>query len=187
MVQQLDIGELIKRYGTLVKKIARANVKNQQNTDDIFQETFIKVLEHKNELDYKKNIRAYIAKIAFNTATDYSRKKHILHEVSVNSWYDDLEFDNNIDNDKKGLSIQNNAYITDNFNDNYALVRCCIDKLPLDYCNVIVCVYYREMSIEETAQNLRINEITVRTRLHRAKEMLKKYKEKYVYYGYVRQ
>ena len=43
MIQQQDIEQIIKRYGTLVRKIAEANVKNHQNTDGIFQETFIKV------------------------------------------------------------------------------------------------------------------------------------------------
>lgn len=184
MIQQLDIENLIRRYGSLVKKIAEMNVKNKQNTDDIFQETFIRVLEHKNELDSKKNIRAYIARIAFNIASDYSRNKYNLHEVPINIYFDDLEF--NDENDKEGLYTQDEKDITNDFNDNYALVRYCIDKLPLDYSNVISCIYYREMSIEETANNLNINERTVRTRLHRARKLLEKHKEKYVYYGYVR-
>lgn len=185
MIQQPDIEKLINRYGALVRKIAEVNVKNKQNTDDIFQETFIKVLEHKNELDSQKNIRAYIARIAFNIASDYSRNKYNLHEVPINIYFDDLEFNDEID--KESLFIQDEKDITNDFNDNYALVRYCIDKLPMDYSNVIACIYYREMSIEETAYNLNINERTVRTRLHRARKMLEKYKEKYVYYGYVRQ
>lgn len=189
MIQKLEIEDLINRYGTFVRKIAMLNVKNQQNIDDIFQETFIKVLEHKDELDCRMNIKAYIARVAFNTAKDYSRKKHNLHEVLIESCYDDLEYNNKCDNENeiKRLLIQDNQDIMDDNNDNYAQVRFCIDRLPLEYSNVIACIYYREMSVEETAHNLRINEITVRTRLHRAKEMLKKHKEKYIYYGYVKQ
>lgn len=188
MIQQLDIEELIKRYGSLVKKIAKLNVKNQQNTDDIFQETFIKILEHKEDLDCKMNIKSYIARVAFNTATDYGRKKHNLHEVPINTCYDELEFNNtyNKKNEIKGLLIQDNQEVLKGNNDNYAQVRLCIERLPLDYSRVITCIYYRNMTVEETANDLRINEITVRTRLYRAKEMLKKHKEKYIYYGYVR-
>ena len=187
MIQQQDIEQIIKRYGTLVRKIAESNVKNHQNTDDIFQETFIKVLEHKDELDCKQNIRAYITRVAFNTVTDYSRKKHNLHEVPIDYCYDDLEYKKNRDNNDEinELIIQDNQNVIDESNDNYSQVRLCIDRLPVDYSNVITCIYYREMTIEETAQDLRINEITVRTRLYRAKEMLRKYKEKYIRYGYV--
>ena len=45
--------------------------------------------------------------------------------------------------------------------------------LPKHYREVVLCVYYQDMSLKETAQTLHIAEGTVKSRLKRAKERLK--------------
>ena len=57
MIQRISVDVLIKRYGALVRRIAEKNIKNKQNTADIVQDTFIKILEKKETVDYKDNIK----------------------------------------------------------------------------------------------------------------------------------
>ena len=83
MIQRISVDVLIKRYGALVRRIAEKNIKNKQNTDDIVQDTFIKILEKKETVDYKDNIKTYICRIAFRTSIDYMRKAYVKHEMLI--------------------------------------------------------------------------------------------------------
>jgi len=48
-----------------------------------------------------------------------------------------------------------------------------VNSLPEHYREVIMCVFYNDMSIEETAKAVDTAQGTVKSRLYRAKEMLK--------------
>ena len=52
-------------------------------------------------------------------------------------------------------------------------VREAIQELPEHYREVVLCIYFREMGVQETAKELGISEGTVKSRLFRAKERLK--------------
>jgi len=53
------------------------------------------------------------------------------------------------------------------------VVKESVMSLPKNYREVLLCVYYHEMSVTETAKSLDIAEGTVKSRLSRAREMLK--------------
>ena len=46
-------------------------------------------------------------------------------------------------------------------------------SLPEQYREVLLCVYYHEMSVADTAKSLGIAEGTVKSRLSRARDMMK--------------
>ena len=46
-------------------------------------------------------------------------------------------------------------------------------SLPEQYREVLLCVYYHDMSVADTAKSLNIAEGTVKSRLSRAREMMK--------------
>ena len=52
-------------------------------------------------------------------------------------------------------------------------VREAVQELPQPYRDVVICVYFREMGMEETARELGIGTGTVKSRLYRAKEKLR--------------
>ena len=159
MEQNEYIDNMIKRYAMLVRKIAYEVVKNNQNVDDIVQDTFIKVIENKDVLDEKLNVKAYISRIARNTTYDYLRQRYKQYELVTSDcsiyineysmWYNPYDM---ICNSK---------------------IDICVDKLPSKYGNVIKCIYYKEMTVKEAATYLGINQCTVRSRLFRAKNRLK--------------
>ena len=53
------------------------------------------------------------------------------------------------------------------------MIKKVVMGLPDNYREVIICVYYREMSVADTAELLGIAEGTVKSRLARAREQLK--------------
>ena len=53
------------------------------------------------------------------------------------------------------------------------VVKESVMSLPESYREVLLCVYYHDMSVADTAKSLDIAEGTVKSRLSRAREMLK--------------
>lgn len=163
MNQKDYIESLVIQYGGMIKKIVCRIVKNHQNIDDIIQDTFIKIIENVHNLDERSNIRAYIAKIAANTINDYLRIKYRYDELYVYVW----DWNQIVDIESEERRCVDYG------------VRKYVDMLPLEYRNVVKCVYYKEMSIQEVASYLGINQATIRTRLHRGRNRLREYIEKY--------
>lgn len=162
MIEKFNIDKVMVKYGILIRKIAQKNVKNKQITDDIIQDTFVKILEHRDVIKNDKNIKSYIGRIAFSTAIDYTRKVFTKYEVPYIKEYDDYygycfnPFESEDENNKEKDAIRN-----------------LVEHLPVVYSDVIICVYYKDMTIKETAISLGICESTVRTRLFRARLRLK--------------
>jgi RNA polymerase sigma-70 factor (ECF subfamily) len=57
--------------------------------------------------------------------------------------------------------------------DENQLIRRSVMKLPDKYKDIILCVYFQDMTISEAAKLLQIAEGTAKSRLSRAKEKLK--------------
>ncbi len=72
---EIAIGKVFQEYKNLLYFIIATYVSNPDDCDDLLSETFIKALEHKNELkDYKK-IKAFLSTIAKNEALNFLKKK----------------------------------------------------------------------------------------------------------------
>ncbi|MCM8762511.1 MAG: sigma-70 family RNA polymerase sigma factor, partial [Candidatus Omnitrophica bacterium] len=52
-------------------------------------------------------------------------------------------------------------------------IRSAVSKLPLHYKEIITLYYFEEMSVDEIAHHLNINQGTVKSRLFNAREHLK--------------
>lgn len=164
MNQEKNIDYLIKQYGVIIKKIVISIVKNNHSIDDIVQETYIKLLENIDTIDNEKNPHGYISKIAINTTKDYLRKIAKSRELYCYDW--------NYLDDTQDKTIGFYEII------DYGLKEY-VERLPLDYRNVIKCVYFKNMSINEVAICLGVSQNTVKSRLHRGRKQLKVYMEKY--------
>jgi RNA polymerase sigma-70 factor (ECF subfamily) len=164
MDQEKNIDYLIKQYGVIIKKIVISIVKNNHSIDDIVQETYIKLLENIDSIDKEKNLHAYICTIAINTTKDYLRRIANSKEIYCFDW-------NYLDNvQDKNFSFHKII--------EYGLKEY-VDRLPLEYRKVIKCVYFKNMSINEVAICLGVNQNTVKSRLCRGRKKLKVYIEKY--------
>ncbi len=139
-------------------------VKNNHNIDDIVQETYIKLLENIESIDKEKNPHAYICTIAINTTKDYLRRIANSKELYCFNWH----YLDNAQEENTGF-CEMIAYRLKEY----------VDRLPLEYRVVIKCVYFKNMSINEVATCLGLNQNTVKSRLRRGKKQLKVYIEKY--------
>jgi RNA polymerase sigma-70 factor (ECF subfamily) len=151
LVQQFIAGDqnsieiLINRHKKRVYTYILLIVKNQQLAEDIFQDTFIKVIKSLRRGKYqdKGKFVSWVLRIAHNLVIDYYRKQKYQNTIS------------NDDNDYDLLNSRNLA--DDNIEDVIVHdqimkhVRLLVDHLPEDQRNVVYLRHYCGLSFKEIA------------------------------------
>jgi RNA polymerase sigma factor (sigma-70 family) len=169
LIQQFLSGDkdgietLINRHKSKVYTYILLVVKNQQLAEDIFQDTFIKVIRSLIDGKYKDNGRfvSWVIRIAHNLIIDHFRKEKQINTLSN----DDYESD--IFNSRK-LSDQNieDVIIKEQITSD---VRQLIDELPDEQKQVILLRHYGGMSFKEIADQ---TDVSINTALGRMRYAL---------------
>ena len=149
---------LIELYGNDVLRIATLYTQNPNIAEDIFQDVFLKVNKYLSSFKGKSSEKTWIIRITINTCKDYLKsawKKKVVFIESLSESYSEDILDNNMSSENSNLIIKE------------------ILSLPLKYKEVIILYYYKDFSTLEIAKILSIPEATVRTRMKRARELLK--------------
>ena len=155
-----DIETLMRQYGNEVLRTAYSYVKDKYTAEDIFQEVFIKVFKNLENFRDESDIKTWLIRITINTAKDYLKSAYNQKVVPM------MEFEENMltsDDDYEKIENQ----------DRDEQVKKTVMSLPDQYREVLLCVYYHDMSVADTAKALNIAEGTVKSRLSRAREMMK--------------
>ncbi len=150
---------LIELYGNDVLRIATLYTQNPSTAEDIFQDVFFKVNKYLSSFSGKSSEKTWIIKITINTCKDYIKsawRKKIVPLEEFNETSDNVSYDNNII-DSENASMIFNEILT----------------LPLKYKDVLILYYYKDFSTAEISKILNVPEATVRTRMKRARELLK--------------
>ena len=155
-----DIEELIRQYGNDVLRTAYMYVKEIHTAEDIFQDVFIKVNRNLSTFKGDSSIKTWIIRITINTCKDYLKSAWNRKVVPMMEYQEDaIVSDEDYDDVEK--------------QDTNELIKKTVLGMPAKYRDVILCVYYQEMSVIETAQTLNIAEGTAKSRLSRARGKLK--------------
>jgi RNA polymerase sigma factor (sigma-70 family) len=148
---------LVRRFEKKLYMFVFGIVKREDDAKDVVQDTFIRVYEHVDRFDVRRNFSAYLYASAKNEAISLLRKRK--HSVSL----EDIEL---VDEKQK----PEEALMTKSTNE--ALHRA-IGTLDGKYQRVVRLYYFHDLSYEEIAHRLSLPLNTVRTYLRRAKIQLK--------------
>lgn len=144
---------LLNRYRSKVFSYIFHIVKNQDVADDIFQETFVKIIMTIKQGRYVETgkFSAWVTRIARNLVIDYFRQEKSENLVSIDN--DDVDILNR--RDLSDSTIEDNMVQTQICND----IRRLIHSLPDTQRNVIEMRFYQNMSFKEIADatNVSIN------------------------------
>lgn len=157
------IETLIHRHRSKVYTYILLTVKNQALTEDLFQETFIKVIQSLRAGKYKDNGRflSWVIRIAHNLIIDHFRKEKQMNAVSN----DDSEID--LFNSKK-LSDDNIEEILVS-NQIRSDLRQLIRELPHDQREVVLMRHFGGLSFKEIAE---LTGVSINTALGRMRYAL---------------
>ncbi len=157
---QFDIESLIIDYGNDVLRVAYMYVKDKDIAQDIFQDVFVKVNQKIDTFRGASSIKTWLIRITINTSKDYLKSAWSRRVVPITDHYErTLKADDFISNIEKEETNK--------------IVRMAVMELASKHKDVILCTYFLDMSIRETAKTLNIKEGTAKSRLSRAKVKLK--------------
>lgn len=155
-----DIETLIREYGNDVLRTAYMYVKDIHTAEDIFQDVFIKVNQKLSTFEGNSSIKTWIIRITINTCKDFLKSAWNRRVVPMMEYQEDA-------------IISDSDYDEVEKQDTKELIKNTVLSLPAKYKDVVLCVYFQDMTIAEAAATLNIAEGTAKSRLSRARVKLK--------------
>ena len=155
---------LVRDHARLVYRVAFAVLRRHHDAEDATQETFVRVLRYRSKLAAVANQRTWLARVAWRVAVDHNklrgRTREILANDSQRPLADVASAETTADETVHGLQVT-------------AVLEKLIAALPGKLREPLILSSIDEMSPREIAAILRINEAAVRSRVFRARQILK--------------
>ena len=156
---------LVASHSSMVFRIAYSILRNHQDAEDAAQECFLRVLKHKDRLHQIRNAKTWLARVAWTTSLDKRRSGRVM--VSLSDEESGAEARRSLsagapapDEQLAGRQMQQ-------------LLQRLIAGLPDDLRHPLELSTVQELNSAEIAEVMKIPEGSVRTRLFRARKLLK--------------
>jgi len=146
-----DKKALTEKYFNTVYRLALSQTKEKAYADDVTQDVFLRFFKTDKDFQNEEHIKAWLLRVTINCSKD----------IFLNSWFkktaplDEIKDEVIFDSKEKS-----DIY--------YAVL-----ELPQKYKAAIHLFYYEDYSVSEIAKILDTKESTVKSQLHRGREMLK--------------
>jgi RNA polymerase sigma-70 factor, ECF subfamily len=155
-----SVEALVREHARMVFKIAYSVLRHHADAEDVAQEVFLRVLRHGRELSRVRNQKAWVAKIAWRTSLDRAKRRE-QPQVELESAIKEL---------RTGGIYVDSALAE---RQRLEMLRMLIAALPRDLREPLVLSTVQEMSNSDIAEVLAIPEASVRTRMARARTILR--------------
>jgi RNA polymerase sigma-70 factor (ECF subfamily) len=71
----VDLAAIVDAYSTLLFRIANSVLRSRSEAEDVVQDVFIRLLQHRHSLSTVRDMRVWLIRIAWNLALDRKRRK----------------------------------------------------------------------------------------------------------------
>ena len=171
-----DLGQLevlVNRYGSRLYGLCIKLSRNEADADDLFQDTWVRVMDHINRFEPGKRFLPWIFTICLNRYRDRHRKRKrwslkVTGKPVLPDGQDGLE----IAPDIKPLA-DDQLIKADQLN----RLQHCLNRLDDSLRIPVLLYYYRSFTMEEIAGMMDIPDGMVKSRLSRARNLLKELME----------
>lgn len=161
--------KLVTLYERKVYATAYRYTGNEHDAMDVSQDVFIRIFRFLNTFNLESSFSTWVYRITVNVCKDYIRKRTARGELPLELTDEDGEYTVEIsDTTYDPVEIYEQSELRQE-------IRAAIDDLPPSYKEIIVLRDLGGLSYEEIAQELRIEIGTVKSRLSRAREKLRKF------------
>ena len=162
--------EILQKYRAPLYNLLYRMVRNKIDTEDLVQEAFIKAFNSLASFNDDFAFSTWLYKIAINNCIDFFRKKK-LKTYPIDKPIESK--DGNIKREFPDVSYQPDKFLLSKEKDK--LIEEAIQNLPEKYRVAIVLRHNEDKSYEEISEIMDIPLGTVKARIFRAREMLKKH------------
>jgi RNA polymerase sigma-70 factor (ECF subfamily) len=167
------IRTLMRRYNRRLYRIARSVLRDDAEAEDALQQAYIRAFTHLSDFRGEARFSTWMSRIVLNEAIGRQRKRTIpatddlaTLDREPQSRAEIILFPATPDPEKSLAQRQISV-----------LLEQAIDALPDPFRVVLVARVIEEMSVEDTAELLALKPETVKTRLHRARRMVRAHLE----------
>lgn len=163
--------EIMRRNNRRLYRVARSVLRNDAEAEDAVQEAYTRAFGHFQEFQATAALSTWLTRIVLNEALGRLRRRRATCDVA--------ELDSLPEN---GGNVVAFPLIAETENPEAAAARAqirrllerAVDELPEPFRVVFVMRALEDISVEETASQLGVKPETVKTRLHRARRLLRK-------------
>ncbi|MFC4323277.1 RNA polymerase sigma factor [Litchfieldia salsa] len=156
-----SIEELIDEFGKPMMNLAYTYVKDWRLAEDVMQEVFVSIYKNADKLPHISSYKAWIYKITVNKSKDLLRKNYLKRDILLDFMG---HFGNNDKSSPEELFISSTER---------SRVTRTVLEIPIKYREIIILYYYEDFTTSEIAETLNQNVSTVKTKLNRARKLLK--------------
>jgi len=150
---------LVRKYQNRILNIVYSLIGQDQESEDIVQEVFLKVYHHLKSFKKKAQFSTWLYRIAVNTVYDFLRQRR--QKIT------------------KDFTLEKIATSYDNPQEAYfkkekeKMLKIALSKVPLKYRTALIFKDIDDLSYEEIARILNCRLGTVESRIYRARQILK--------------
>jgi RNA polymerase sigma-70 factor, ECF subfamily len=154
---------IMKRHNQQLHRVARAVLEDDTEAEDVVQETYFQAFNHLSEFRAEARLSTWLTRIALNEALGRRRQRQPTVDIDAIDTMPAPLSTNKADPEEATAVAEIRR-----------LLERAVDDLPEAFRIVFVMSDVEEMSAEETALLLGLQPQTVRTRLHRARRLLRR-------------
>jgi len=172
---QQAFAEIVGLYQDKLYHMAYRMLGSRQEAEDVVQDAFLRVYKNLERYDETMKFSTWIYRIATNLCIDRLRKRKPTYSLDADTTehegldgYSMIPSDNRTPESETLLSEMQST------------VHKAIDNLPAKYKSVMVLRYLQELSLQEIGDVLDMPVTTVKTRVHRGREFLRKRLERHL-------
>ena len=148
--------QVMETYSDYLLRIAYLYVKDWQVAEDIVQDSFLSYYVKFEQFEERASLKTYLVRIVINKCKDYLKSWSYRKQQLTNTFFQTKTDPQKMLQQAERLDIAE-----------------AILNLPIPLREVIIYYYYEELSVLEVANLLRISDNTVKTRMRRARQLLK--------------
>jgi len=157
---------LMRRYNQRVYRAARAILKDEDEAEDVMQQAYVNAYQHLDQFAERASFATWLTRIAIHEALARARRRARVGEIDAMMEYDDDApgrlTARDLDPEQQALAGELRRVLEDS-----------IDALPEAYRSVFVLREVEGLTTTEVAACLEVSDDVVKTRLHRARGMLR--------------
>lgn len=162
-----ELFELTSKKGYFV---ALKYLKNKEDAQDILQDAYVSSLTKLDQLKDPSKYDKWLFQMIANKAKNYLVKnKPLLFEQLDSDDEDAIQFEETITDDRIEFQPKENT----DYNELKTALKNLIDELPEDQRMCLLMYYFEELSINEIAESLELNNNTIKSRLNYARKRIK--------------
>ena len=145
-----SLEKLVNRHQLQIFNFIKSKVNDRDKSEDIFQDTFIKVIKTLKNGSYNEEGKflPWVMRIAHNLVIDYFRKSNRIPIIENKEEFDIFQFLSDTTPNAESILVEEQV-LKD--------IQNLIEELPEDQKEVLIMRLYRDMSFKEIAENTNVS------------------------------